>query len=538
LAAGTLTRLLRVRWLGRVRYQEAHALQRAIRSRPGQSYLLALEHESIYTYGPNARPENLPTDPSSLGAKVQLVDRGGDVTWHGPGQLVGYLLLDVEMAPGAVAGHVARIEQLVIAMLGELGLPGATRRPGFPGVWLGADTGQWRKICAIGTRIARGRSMHGFALNVNPDLEMFSRIVPCGITDAGVTSLAEEDVAAPMEEVVAVMAEVAAGELGFDSIEFQQVDTLARIGSLVPSRAVPMERKPAWLRSPARMGPNFVDLSAELARSGVNTVCQEAGCPNIFECFGAGTATFMIAGTRCTRACHFCLVDTGRPSGLDPGEPEAVAETARRMGLSHVVVTAVARDDLADGGAGHFAATIRALHEAQPLTTVEVLIPDFKGSRSALAAVLEARPDVVNHNLETVARLQRAVRPSAGYARSLAVLARARAGGFVTKSGLMVGLGETEAELEGAMNDLLSVGVEILTVGQYLRPSRQHRPVSRFYEPEWFEDLARRGRRMGFTHVEASPLTRSSYHARAAFDQTIAPSSAGPERPVRLHPLR
>src|SRR5207248_2936783 len=219
-----------------------------------------------------------------------------------------------------------------------------------------------------------------------------------------------------------------------------------------------------------------------------------AGCPNIFECWGDGTATFMINGERCTRACGFCLVDTRRPDALpDPTEPEHVAEAVARMGLAHAVITAVARDDLADGGASAFAACVEAVRRRCPDTAVELLIPDCKGDPDALGLVFEARPDVLNHNLETVARLQRSVRPSASYARSLAVLARARDAGLVTKSGIILGMGETEHEVLGAMADLRNVGVGILTLGQYLRPTASHLPVERWWTPAEFDELRRAG---------------------------------------------
>jgi lipoic acid synthetase len=248
----------------------------------------------------------------------------------------------------------------------------------------------------------------------------------------------------------------------------------------------------------------------------LRTVCEEAGCPNIYECWADRTATFMILGSRCTRACGFCLVDTRRPLGLDPDEPERVAAAVETLGLAHAVVTSVARDDQRDGGAAVFAATIAAIRARTPATAVEVLIPDCKGDPAALDTIFDARPDVLNHNLETVARLQRAARPNAGYARSLGVLARAVDAGLVAKSGLIVGFGETTAEVYGAVADLRAVGVSILTVGQYLRPSAQHLPVARWWEPAEFNALGDYARSLGFAHVESGPLVRSSYHARQA----------------------
>jgi lipoic acid synthetase len=246
------------------------------------------------------------------------------------------------------------------------------------------------------------------------------------------------------------------------------------------------------------------------------TVCEDAGCPNLSECWADGTATFMVLGERCTRACGFCLVDTSKPEAPVADEPARVAEAVEQMGLDHAVLTMVARDDLVDGGMAHVAACVRAIRERRPGTRVETLIADARGDEAALQLLFDARPDVLNHNLETVARLQRAVRPSAGYARSLSVLARAKAAGLTTKSGLIVGMGETDDEVVGALADLAAVGVDIVTIGQYLRPTSHHLPVERWVEPSTFARWAAEGERLGIGHVEASPLTRSSYHARSA----------------------
>ncbi|CAN5592677.1 hypothetical protein BH18ACT1_BH18ACT1_18290 [soil metagenome] len=539
---------LRVRWLGRVPYGEAADLQSAL-WRGTADHLLLLEHPPVYTLGVRADPAHVLVDPASVGAELVKADRGGDVTYHGPGQLVGYPVLSV---PGRRAGGMAgtaawvrSVEQVVIEALADLGLPGATREDAFPGVWVGD-----RKIAAIGVRLSRGRSKHGFALNVDPDLSMFDHLVPCGITDRGVTSLAAEGVSASMHEVVDAVAARAAQRWGTSGTERQDVAWRTTPGDLAPfsrgqEASTPVrlnrrlaeagvsqgltigERKPGWLRAPVRMGEDYLSLKHTMRDLSLVTVCEEAGCPNIYECWADGTATFMINGERCTRACGFCLVDTRHPEPLEADEPERVAEAVERMGLAHAVVTAVARDDLRDGGAAAFAATVAAIRRRTPGCAVEVLIPDVKGDGAALDLLLASRPDVVNHNLETVARLQRAVRPSAGYARSLVVLARAKAARLVTKSGIILGMGETDAEVRGALADLAGVGVDIVTLGQYLRPTAAHLPVARWVPPEGFAALRAVGLALGIGHVEASPLTRSSYHARSAAASVSVTASAG-----------
>ena len=537
-------RELRVRWLGRVRYRDAHVLQQALYKACGAEYLLLLEHPHVYTLGVRAVAGHVLVDPESVGAELVHADRGGDVTYHGPGQLVGYPILNVPMGLRAVPAHVHAIEQLVIDAIGDLGLRGAGRLEGYPGVWMDPDGPEPKKLCAVGVRIDRGRSMHGFALNVEPDLSMFGHIVPCGLADLGVTSLAAEGVNVSMRDVVEAIVRRAPDQLvPGASIERQDASwwpgparTVPHLGAAdggprstraldrrLLDAGVDLEQgvaisspKPEWARAQARIGPELIRLRSTMRELDLVTVCEEAGCPNIFECWADGTATFMINGERCTRACGFCLIDTRRPLPLDPGEPDRVAEAVARMKLTHAVVTAVARDDLADGGALAFAETIAAVRRRSPGTTVEVLIPDCKGDEAALNVIFDSRPDVLNHNLETVNRLQRAVRPSASYARSLSVLARSALAGCTTKSGIILGMGETVSEVVAALGDLRAVGVEIVTLGQYLRPTAAHLAVARWWAPAEFDELAATARAMGIAHVEASPLTRSSYHAKRA----------------------
>jgi lipoic acid synthetase len=615
---------LRVRWLGRVPYAEADELQRALLERAADDYLLLLEHPHVYTLGKSADPAHVLVPPASVGADLLRTDRGGDVTYHGPGQLVGYPIVTLpEWRAGQrdVVAYVRRLEAMLISALGDLGVE-AERDDGYTGVWVGGE-----KIAAIGIRVSRGRTRHGFALNVDPDLSMFGHIVPCGIADRGVTSLAAQLNSAPdMHDVVDAVTARFTEHFTYADVERQDVVWRERASDLSafsraakeggagdgrfpddcggqvetrvgdPSRASaaataalptgaaepelataqvkaseaskgsartparsgsdpapappghapvrllgrlaeagveapaedPAFRRPAWMKVKADLGPNYRETKRIMRGLSLHTVCEEAGCPNIYECWADKTATFMILGDRCTRACGFCLVDTRHPLPLDDEEPEHVADAVAQLGLAHAVVTSVARDDVPDGGASVFAATIRSVRARTPRTAVEVLIPDCKGDPEALAVVFDARPDVLNHNLETVARLQRAARPSAAYFRSLALLARAKDAGLTTKSGIILGMGETDNELRGAIADLRNVGVDILTLGQYLRPTARHLPVVRWWTPAEFDTLGEYACGLGFAHVESGPLVRSSYHARSA-----AQASA----PAALHPV-
>ena len=290
---------------------------------------------------------------------------------------------------------------------------------------------------------------------------------------------------------------------------------------VIPLTEVPQRSpKPEWLKVRAPGSDTYRRLKTLMREMDLHTVCEEAHCPNIGECWDYGTATFMILGDVCTRACGYCAVGHGRPAPLDAAEPARVGDAVDRLGLSYVVITSVDRDDLADGGSGIFAETIRAVRACRPGTRIEVLIPDFRGDHAALETVLDAGPDVLNHNTETVPRLYRLARSGGRYERTLALLDRSRryAPGIPTKSGLMVGLGEEPAEVLATLADLRRVGCSILTIGQYLQPTPSHLPIVRYYHPDEFRDLKSRALDMGFSHVESGPLVRSSYHAREQAD--------------------
>jgi lipoic acid synthetase len=290
----------------------------------------------------------------------------------------------------------------------------------------------------------------------------------------------------------------------------------------------PIQRKPDWIRVKAPNGAGYARTREIVREHGLHTVCEEAGCPNIGECWDKAHATFMIMGDTCTRACSFCNVKTGLPHGLDPHEPKHVARAVEKLKLSHVVITSVDRDDLDDGGAAHFASTIRAIRERSPATTIEILTPDFLRKEGAVERVMEAPPDVFNHNLETVPRLYLSIRPGARYYVSLRLLARVKEidSSMFTKSGLMVGLGESREEIMQVMDDMRAAEVDFLTIGQYLQPTRKHAAVERFWTPDEFKALESIARAKGFLMVSASPLTRSSYHAGEDFAQLRAVRSA------------
>jgi lipoyl synthase len=312
-------------------------------------------------------------------------------------------------------------------------------------------------------------------------------------------------------------------------IDFVPASSLTVAPQRAPGSSGGATARPDWLRVRAPGGPNYRDLKGLVDDLRLHTVCESARCPNIGDCWERRTATFMILGDICTRSCGFCAIKTGRPLGLDLEEPERVAEAVATLDLRHAVITSVNRDELPDGGASIFAATIRAIRDRCPQTSIEVLIPDFKGVWPALERVMDARPDILNHNMESIERLYYYVRPQAKYDRSLELLRRAKemAPGVFSKSGMMLGVGEEDEEIVQSMADLRSVDCDILTLGQYLRPSAQHIPVRRYVPPETFAALKRLGLEMGFQHVEAGPLVRSSYHAD---EQVPRPSAGGHER--------
>ncbi|HLT96649.1 MAG TPA: lipoyl synthase [Acidimicrobiia bacterium] len=554
----TRSKLLRTRWLGKLPYAEAWDLQKAfhegrVRGRTQDDYLLLVEHPPVFTIGRNGDGSNLLAAREvveAAGAEVYEVDRGGDITFHGPGQLVGYPIIELD-DPKRIVPYVRSVEQVLIDALASFGVE-AWREQGLTGVW--TEKG---KVAAIGVRVSRQVTMHGFALNLDPDMRFFSMMNPCGITDRPVTTLSElVGRRVTLEEAVEAVIPAFVAEFGYEESEVQlaaftrrqarkapdhEVDRLLAGGTFSPERRdaepvlingrLPGEPpRPEWMKVKARLDGDYLELKKLMRGLSLHTVCEEANCPNIFECWGMGTATLMILGDVCTRACSFCNVNTGKPTEYDVLEPFRAAEAIATMGLSHAVITSVNRDDLADGGAEIFARTIVETRRRSPGTDIEVLIPDFKGDYDALRTLMDARPEVLNHNTETVLRLQRDIRTSANYGRSLALLWRARQlhPEGLTKSGLIVGMGETEEEVLGALSDLRAVGVDIVTIGQYLRPTARHRPIHRYVHPDEFERYREYGQSIGIPHVESGPLVRSSYHAKDSTDKAAASGNPVP----------
>jgi len=477
--------------------------------------LLLMEHNHVYTLGRRASREHLLFDQTELesrGIAVCETDRGGDITYHGPGQLIAYPVVNLKSEKTSyvdVVKYLRLLEAVIIGTVEKLGLQ-AERREGMTGVWAGRE-----KLAAIGVRVSRGIAKHGLAINVSTDLDYFNGIVPCGLATEGVTSL--EKIlgrAVSVPEVSSILIQELAEALDRKPIE----RTLRNLNLTTPT-------KPPWLKTKIQTGPNFKDLKSLVRGLDLHTVCEEARCPNIYECWEAREATFLILGEQCTRRCGFCDIATGKPGRLDREEPVRVAEAVAGMGLKYAVVTGVERDDVPPVQVAEiWAATIRTIRERIPACRVEVLTGDLKGDMNALAIVLAASPDVFAHNLETVSRLHPKVRPGFRYERSLEVLTAAKQmrPKIPTKSNLILGLGETPAEIEGALEDLRSSNVDLMTIGQYLAPSLDHLPVQRWVTPEEFDGYKQLGEKLGFAWVESGPLVRSSYRAGRQFEAAQA----------------
>ena len=536
---------LNIRWLGKLPYSEAYDLQLGLHRSVSQEdskddYLLLLEHNNVITSGRSSKENNLLVSKGQLhelGIEYFETDRGGDITYHGDGQLIGYPIIRLS-DPKKVIPFVRNLENVIIDSLRKFKIDSFTKED---------DTGVWTakgKIASVGIKVSKWTTYHGFSLNIFDSLDGYQLINPCGNQSEQITSIHQFNPDISFEEVASEISDNFVQVFGYTNTDRQfsqftprqlkrtkefNIDQMVKDGVFkinqnkipVTVRGVlPSEpKRPEWMKVKANLGSDYVSLKNLLSEKKLNTVCEEASCPNIYECWSMGTATFMIMGDVCTRACGFCDVKTGRPGELDLGEPFRVAESVQAMNLTHAVITSVNRDDLEDGGSMFFADTIRAVKDKNSHCDVEVLVPDFKGLRSAIQNIIDASPEVFNHNLETVPRLQREIRTAASYGRSLSLLEYVKKQGFMgkTKTGLIVGMGETKEEVISVLKDLSKIEVDIVTIGQYLRPTAKHRPIDRYATIEEFEDYKIIGESYGIPHVESGPLVRSSYHAKDSF---------------------
>ena len=545
MVTGIRLRDLNIRWLGKLPYSEAYDLQLGLHRSVSQEdskddYLLLLEHNNVITSGRSSKENNLLVSKGQLhelGIEYFETDRGGDITYHGDGQLIGYPIIRLS-DPKKVIPFVRNLENVIIDSLRKFKIDSFTKED---------DTGVWTakgKIASVGIKVSKWTTYHGFSLNIFDSLDGYQLINPCGNQSEQITSIHQFNPDISFEEVANEISDNFAKVFGYTNTDRQfsqftprqlkrtkefNIDQMVKDGVFkinqnkipVTVRGVlPSEpKRPEWMKVKANLGSDYVSLKNLLSEKKLNTVCEEASCPNIYECWSMGTATFMIMGDVCTRACGFCDVKTGRPGELDLGEPLRVAESVQAMNLTHAVITSVNRDDLEDGGSMFFADTIRAVKDKNSHCDVEVLVPDFKGLRSAIQNIIDASPEVFNHNLETVPRLQREIRTAASYGRSLSLLEYVKKQGFMgkTKTGLIVGMGETKEEVISVLKDLSKIEVDIVTIGQYLRPTAKHRPIDRYATIEEFEDYKIIGESYGIPHVESGPLVRSSYHAKDSF---------------------
>ena len=538
-------RELNIRWLGKLPYGEAYILQKGLHSATSLEnspfdYLLLLEHNNVVTIGRSGDINNLLVSKNILNdnnIEFFETDRGGDITFHGDGQLIGYPIIRLD-DPKKVVPFVRKIENVIIDTLAELSIEAFSKTD---------DTGVWTKegkIASIGIKVSKWTTLHGFSLNISENTKGFDFINPCGSSDEHVVSIQQYDETVSFKEVTEIISRKFVEIFKYEKVDKQfsqftprqlkkkkefHIDQLVNNGVFNASKnSVPITlnssvksepERPEWMKVKANLGKDYLSLKSLIKEKRLNTVCEEASCPNIYECWSMGTATFMIMGDTCTRACGFCDVNTGKPCDLDMDEPYRVAESVKIMGLTHAVITSVNRDDLDDGGSAFFAKTIDEVRLENNQTSIEVLIPDFKGSKEAIDNIINANPEVLNHNLETVPRLQREIRTAASYGRSLALLQYAKESHFLgkTKTGLIVGMGEEFEEVISVLKDLSRINIDIVTIGQYLRPTQRHRLIDRYVSQEEFEQYKTIGQELGIPHIESGPLVRSSYHAKDSF---------------------
>jgi len=494
---------LSIRDCGVSEYRAVHKLQHELhekrrRGEIGDTILIA-EHRSVITLGARERANQLLTDIDTLVKKhIDVVEtrRGGGTTAHNPGQLVFYPILNLDELGFGINEYIRELETTGVEMLKLFGVS-AQRRKGFPGLWVGD-----RKIASIGVRASKGVTSHGMAINIYNDLSIFEFIVPCGLDDVEMTSVLRET----------------GEELSMEKVKESLCKLLVKHFSKnhFPDMSNQIRKLPSWLRRPLPAGANYNRTSDILTSLGLETICNSANCPNRGECWTKGTATVLILGDVCTRNCGFCSVKKGRPKPPDATEPTAIAQMAEKMGLKYLVITSVDRDDLADGGAGHFRDCIIKVGQRCPDVKFEILTPDFRDCQVAALKILgDALPFVFAHNIETVPRLYSVARGGGDYRRSLNLLEKAKDyyKNIETKSSIMLGLGEVDVEVEQVLKDLRCAGCDRITIGQYLKPSKDSLEVAEYIRPEKFDFWKEKAVEMGFNWVCSEPFARSSYRA-------------------------
>lgn len=464
--------------------------------------LVLVEHPPVVTLGRSGSRRDLCISEAALhqrGIDFYAVDRGGQATFHGPGQLVAYPI--IKLPEKDLHRYLYTLLEVVAAVVRTCGFKPVFKK-GRPGVWVDS-----KKIASVGIAVKKWVTYHGVSLNVNSNLDDFNWIIPCGNRAERITSLQElQGKPFDFKTVKEIFIK-----------EFQKAFGYTANPGCFQSA----NRRPDWLIRPAP-DPDVIDqMESLLDKLQLSTVCQSAHCPNLGECFNRGTATFMILGTRCTRTCRFCMVEKGTPQAPDPDEPERIAHAVELLNLNYVVITSVTRDDLIDGGAKQFKRTINHVRNRCRRTKIEVLIPDFRGSIRALQTVCNAHPDILNHNVETVPRLYPVVRPGAHYRRSLGIIEYAAQQRVPVKSGLMLGMGESPTEITETLIDLKRAGCRCVTLGQYLAPSKHHHPVARYVSPDEFKKWSECAHQMGFAEAAAAPLVRSSYRASELFKKSF-----------------
>jgi len=503
---------------GLAEYRKILRLQHKLRERRSRgeipNTILMVEHPPVITLGARRSANKVLANREELARRhidVVEIRRGGGGTAHNPGQIVFYPILHLQELGLGVSEYIRNLEGIGIKLLRALRVH-STRRKGYPGLWVGD-----KKIASIGVRVSKFVTYHGMAINIQNDLSIFDLLIPCGLDGVEMTSVLKEGgICTAMNQVKAKLAQLLTNHFSDNELKLNRSFSASSEVREKPVTSHPAAKLPSWLRRPLPSSEALQRTEQVLKSQGLHTICSSANCPNKGECWSRGTATVLILGDVCTRNCRFCSVATGKPAPPDPTEPGRLAEMVKQLQLKYLVITSVNRDDLADGGAGHFRDCIMEVRKQCPAVKFEILTPDFRGCQSrAIETLRGAVPFVFAHNMETVAALYPLARAGASYQRSLNLLKMAKESGegVQTKSSIMLGLGETDSEVEQVLKDLRNVGCDRITIGQYLKPSKNSLEVVEYVTPAKFDWWKQKAIELGFSWVCSSPFARSSYFA-------------------------